>query len=141
MKINYSGNKTKNESCNFKLKIQTQKNLGVNMKIWELIVLGVGLSMDAFAVAVCKGVQLKKFSFKFAALIALFFGGFQAIMPLIGWLLGTGFEKYITSFDHWIAFALLLFLGVKMIVEGLKKGDFNTPPVFSFFEKENGGFD
>ena len=76
----------------------------------ELFLIAIGLSMDAFAVAVCKGLKMPKLNMKQTALIALFFGGFQALMPLIGWLLGVNFEKYITSFDHWIAFVLLGFI-------------------------------
>lgn len=88
----------------------------------ELFLIGVGLSMDAFAVAICKGLNMRgKINFKHAAIIALFFGGFQAIMPLIGYFLGIGFEKYITRIDHWIAFILLCFIGGKMIVEAIKE--------------------
>lgn len=96
------------------------------MNIWELLLLAAGLAMDAFAVAVCEGVGMKKFNWKRAFIIALFFGGFQALMPLIGWVLGTGFEKYITAFDHWIAFGLLVFLGIKMLVEGIRKKEENN---------------
>lgn len=88
----------------------------------ELFLIGVGLSMDAFAVSVCKGLNMHgKINFKHAGVIALFFGGFQAIMPLIGYFLGMGFEKYITRIDHWIAFFLLGFIGGKMIVEAIKE--------------------
>lgn len=88
----------------------------------ELFLIGVGLSMDAFAVSVCKGLNMRgKINFKHAGVIALFFGGFQAIMPLIGYFLGMGFEKYITRIDHWIAFLLLGFIGGKMIVEAIKE--------------------
>ncbi|MDE7218796.1 MAG: manganese efflux pump MntP family protein [Oscillospiraceae bacterium] len=81
----------------------------------ELFLIGVGLSMDAFAVAVCKGLAMPKIRWGQAAVIALFFGGFQALMPLAGWVLGQQFERYITSVDHWIAFILLCFIGGKMI--------------------------
>ena len=84
----------------------------------ELLLIGVGLSMDAFAVAVCKGLAMRKVNKKQAVVIGLFFGGFQALMPFIGWALGTQFESYITSIDHWIAFILLAFIGGKMVVEG-----------------------
>lgn len=88
----------------------------------ELFLIGVGLSMDAFAVSVCKGLNMRgKVNFKHAGIIALFFGGFQALMPLIGYFLGIGFEKYITKIDHWIAFVLLGFIGGKMIVEAIKE--------------------
>lgn len=88
----------------------------------ELFLIGVGLSMDAFAVSVCKGLNMRgKINFKHAGVIALFFGGFQALMPLIGYFLGIGFEKYITKIDHWIAFLLLGFIGGKMVVEAIKE--------------------
>lgn len=94
----------------------------MGMGFVELFLIGVGLSMDAFAVAICKGLNMRgKINFKHAAIIALFFGGFQAIMPLIGYFLGIGFEKYITRIDHWIAFILLCFIGGKMIVEAIKE--------------------
>ena len=89
----------------------------------ELFLIAIGLSMDAFAVALCKGLAMRLLDMKQAAVIALFFGGFQAGMPLIGWLLGSAFEEYITSFDHWIAFGLLLFIGGKMIYEALRPDD------------------
>ena len=72
--------------------------------IIELLLIGVGLSMDAFAVSVCKGLAMRKVNKKQAVVIGLFFGGFQALMPFVGWALGTRFESYITSIDHWIAF-------------------------------------
>ena len=86
----------------------------------ELFLMGVGLSMDAFAVSICKGLGMRKVDKKQALVIGLFFGGFQALMPFIGWLLGSQFEQYITSIDHWIAFILLAFIGGKMIVESVK---------------------
>lgn len=85
----------------------------------ELFLMGVGLAMDAFAVSICKGLGMSKVNKKQAAIIGLFFGGFQALMPFIGWLLGSRFEQYITSIDHWVAFVLLGFIGGKMIVEAL----------------------
>ena len=88
----------------------------------ELFLIGVGLSMDAFAVSVCKGLGMEKINKKHAFLIGLYFGGFQALMPFIGWALGTQFESYITSIDHWIAFVLLLLIGVNMIREALGHG-------------------
>ena len=88
-----------------------------------LFLMGVGLSMDAFAVSVCKGLAMRKVNKKQAFVIGLFFGGFQALMPLIGWALGIQFEQYITSIDHWIAFILLGFIGGKMIVEAVKPDD------------------
>ncbi|MGN0569153.1 MAG: manganese efflux pump MntP family protein [Candidatus Fimenecus sp.] len=93
------------------------------MGIGELIIISLGLSMDAFAVAVCKGLNMRKIDYGQTALIAFFFGGFQALMPFIGWLLGKQFESYIISIDHWIAFALLGFIGGKMIYEAFKDED------------------
>ena len=87
----------------------------------ELALIGVGLSMDAFAVSVCKGLGMRKLNKKQAVIIGLYFGGFQALMPLIGWLLGSQFQKYITSIDHWIAFILLGFIGSKMIIEAVRE--------------------
>lgn len=90
------------------------------MGIVELLLLAVGLSMDAFAVAVCKGLALGRLSWREMAVVGLWFGGFQALMPLAGYLLGTGFQQYIASVDHWIAFALLVFIGAGMIREAAK---------------------
>ena len=87
------------------------------MGIWELLIIAIGLSMDAFAVAVCKGLSMQKMSYKQAVVTGRFFGGFQALMPLIGYLLGTQFKDYITSIDHWIAFILLSIIGINMIKE------------------------
>lgn len=87
------------------------------MGIIELFLLAVGLSMDAFAVSVCKGLAMKKYTIKKAMTCGIWFGGFQALMPAIGYLLGSRFEQYITAVDHWIAFALLGFIGVSMVME------------------------
>ena len=89
----------------------------------ELLLIAVGLSMDAFAVSVCKGLCMKRLNMRQAVVIALFFGGFQAVMPLIGWALGTQFEAYITPVDHWIAFVLLGIIGGKMLWEAFHEGD------------------
>ena len=89
----------------------------------ELFLIGVGLSMDAFAVSVCKGLGMEKINKKHAFLIGLYFGGFQALMPFLGWALGIRFQKYITSVDHWIAFFLLLFIGGKMVIEAVRDKD------------------
>lgn len=85
------------------------------MGLIELLLTGVGLSMDAFAVAICKGLCMPRIRWRDALLIALFFGGFQALMPLIGWAAGSLFASYITAIDHWIAFGLLAFIGGKML--------------------------
>ena len=91
------------------------------MSLLEIILLGIGLSMDAFAVAVCKGMEMKKFKSSHAFIISLAFGGFQALMPVIGWLLGSSFAKNIEAFDHWIAFGLLAAIGIKMIADTVKE--------------------
>lgn len=89
------------------------------MGLIELLLLAVGLSMDAFAVSVCKGLAMDRIDFKKAAICGIWFGGFQALMPLIGYLLGARFEKYIDSVAPWIAFGLLTLIGVNMIREAL----------------------
>ena len=94
----------------------------------ELFLIGVGLSMDAFAVSICKGLAMEKVNKKQAVVIGLYFGGFQALMPLIGWFLGVRFQKYITSIDHWIAFILLVFIGGKMIWEAVRDPDVQEIP-------------
>lgn len=91
------------------------------MSLFSLFALAVGLSMDAFAVAICKGLAMKKINLKKTALVGLWFGAFQAIMPSIGYLLGRQFEQYITAIDHWIAFVLLGLIGISMIREALSK--------------------
>lgn len=87
----------------------------------ELFLLGIGLAMDAFAVSVCKGLGMRNLNKKQTLIIGLYFGGFQALMPLIGWLLGSQFQKYITRIDHWIAFILLGFIGGKMMIEAIRE--------------------
>ncbi|MBQ2903430.1 MAG: manganese efflux pump [Clostridia bacterium] len=93
------------------------------MTLFELFIIAVGLSMDAFAVAICKGLAVKKAGIKQMALAGLWFGGFQGLMPFIGYLLGSTFESYITKIDHWIAFVLLGIIGANMIKEALSKED------------------
>ena len=88
----------------------------------ELFLLGVGLSMDAFAVSVCKGLAMKKATLKSQMTCGLWFGGFQALMPLIGFFLGAMFADAIKAFDHWIAFGLLVLIGANMLKEALEKG-------------------
>ena len=87
----------------------------------ELVLLSVGLAMDAFAVAICKGLAMSRVNVKQCLVIALFFGGFQAGMPVLGWLLGSSFANKIKMVDHWIAFLLLGYIGVKMISDGIKE--------------------
>ena len=87
------------------------------MSLLELFILAVGLSMDAFAVAICKGLASKKVHTKNMLITGFWFGGFQALMPLVGYILGKSFEKYVTAIDHWIAFVLLGAIGINMIKE------------------------
>ena len=87
------------------------------MGFFELLLIAVGLSMDAFAVSICKGLSLKNLKKRHAALVGLYFGGFQFLMPVLGWALGYRFEHVIVSVDHWIAFGLLTVIGVSMIRE------------------------
>ena len=89
------------------------------MGLIELFLIAVGLSMDAFAVSVCKGLAMPKCTFKKAAIVGLWFGGFQALMPAIGYVLGAQFQEAIASIDHWIAFVLLALIGGNMIHEAL----------------------
>ena len=89
------------------------------MSTVEILLIGIGLSMDAFAVAICKGLGMRRINYRHTFIIALFFGGFQALMPFLGWLLGSRFAQYITRYDHWIAFVLLLFIGGKMVWDTL----------------------
>jgi len=91
------------------------------MGFFSIFMTGIGLSMDAFAVSLAKGLCLKDDEFKYSFRVALFFGGFQALMPLLGWWLGRYFEGYITSFSHWIAFILLSIIGGKMLLEAIKE--------------------
>lgn len=93
------------------------------MSFLELFLIAVGLSADAFSVSVCKGLNMRKLNLKHAYVIALFFGVFQAVMPLLGYLLGTGFSEYIEKYDHWIAFVLLAFIGGKMALEAIREKD------------------
>ena len=90
------------------------------MNILSVLWIAIGLAMDAFAVSVTSGLTLKELKINNAIKIALFFGTFQAFMPLIGWLVGLSFRNFIADFDHWIAFAILSFIGCKMIYESLK---------------------
>lgn len=98
------------------------------MTFVELLLTAVALSMDAFAVSTCKGLSMRTLNKKHALIIGLFFGGFQALMPLAGWLLGRQFEHLITSVDHWIVFALLAIIGGKMIYDALKGGEDSCCP-------------
>ena len=93
------------------------------MGILEIIIIAIGLAMDAFAVSICKGLSMKKMSWKKGLIIGGYFGFFQALMPLVGYLLGIGFQDKVTGIDHWIAFILLGIIGINMIKEALSKED------------------
>lgn len=102
------------------------------MSLLTLFITAVGLSMDAFAVAICKGLAMKKLSWKKALIIGLWFGGFQALMPTIGYLLGTRFESYVTTIDHWIAFVLLALIGANMVKESFSKEEESSNDAVDF---------
>ena len=91
------------------------------MGFWELLLLAIGVSMDAFAVSVCKGLSISRSGLKESAICGAWFGGFQALMPLIGFFLGTLFAEAIEAFDHWIAFGLLAIIGANMLKEAFSK--------------------
>lgn len=90
------------------------------MNITAILLLAVGLAMDALAVSIATGLAIKKLRVRHALTVGAFFGGFQALMPVLGWLGGLGFRQYITGIDHWIAFGLLAAIGAKMIYESVK---------------------
>ncbi|MBE5922163.1 MAG: manganese efflux pump [Lachnospiraceae bacterium] len=98
------------------------------MDLVELFLIAVGLSMDAFAVSVCKGLSLGKINWKHMGIAGLWFGGFQALMPAIGYFFGSFFTEFITSFSHWIAFALLLLIGGNMVKESLDREHEHVDP-------------
>ena len=104
------------------------------MTLFSLFLIAVGLSMDAFAVSICKGLAMQKITIKKALIVGLWFGGFQALMPAIGYLLGSQFESYITNIDHWIAFVLLFIIGANMIKEALSKEEEPTNDSLAFKE-------
>ena len=102
------------------------------MGILELFILAIGLSMDAFAVAICKGLATYSLKKRHMLITGLWFGGFQALMPLIGYFLGTAFEAYVTAIDHYIAFVLLGGIGANMIKESFSKEEEETDASFGF---------
>ena len=104
------------------------------MNLISLFIIAVGLSMDAFAVAICKGLAMQKITLKKSLIVGLWFGGFQALMPALGYLLGSQFSTYITSIDHWIAFILLSIIGGNMIKEALSKEEEYTNDSLAFKE-------
>lgn len=93
------------------------------MAIFQLVAIGAGLSMDAFAASICRGLGMKRINHFRAFMVALFFGGFQALMPTIGWFLGSRVLHLIEPFDHWVAFGLLAIIGGKMIFDSMKKDE------------------
>ena len=101
------------------------------MGTWELLVIAIGLSMDAFAVSICKGLSMRKMNWKNAVLAGIYFGGFQSLMPLLGYFLGSRFKDYIVSVDHWIAFILLAIIGISMIKES-RESDEDINDSFDF---------
>ena len=105
--------------------------MGFN-EIISVILLGVGLSMDAFAVSVCKGLAVGRVRMKHMLSAGIWFGAFQALMPLLGFFLGTSFHRYIEAFDHWIAFILLTLIGANMLKEAFSKEDEPKPADASF---------
>lgn len=98
----------------------------------ELLLLSIGLAMDAFAVSICKGISMKKMNWKKAIIIGLYFGGFQALMPTMGYFLGSAFQTLITSIDHWITFILLGIIGGRMIKESFEENSENCNDDVSF---------
>ena len=110
----------------FPLVVFTEKKGMGRVTLLDLLLIGVGLSMDAFAVAIAKGLGMRRVNWRHAVVIALFFGGFQALMPAIGWAVGALFAAYVEAVDHWIAFVLLAFIGGKMLWD-------------AFHEDEEGG--
>jgi putative Mn2+ efflux pump MntP len=98
----------------------------------ELLIIAVGVSMDAFAVSVCKGLSVRVLRPRHAVAVAMWFGGFQALMPLVGYLMGVSFADLVSNFDHWIAFLLLALIGGKMIKESLEDEGFEVNPDFTF---------
>ena len=102
------------------------------MSFWEIFLLAVGVSMDAFAVSIGKGLSAKRVSWREALLVAVWFGGFQALMPVVGYYLGVSFADLVEKVDHWIAFGLLLLIGGNMIREALKGEGESVDSSFAF---------
>lgn len=102
------------------------------MSFLEILLIGIGLSMDAFAVSVGKGLSVGRTRLRHALSVGLWFGGFQALMPLIGYFIGSSFASFVTEIDHWIAFGLLFLIGANMIRESVKNDDDNVDSSFSF---------
>ncbi len=102
------------------------------MGIAELVIIAIGLSMDAFAVSICKGLSVQKVRSEYVVKAGIWFGGFQALMPVVGYLLGVSFADFVSTIDHWIAFILLGIIGGNMIKESSHKEDYSVDPDFSF---------
>ena len=102
------------------------------MGILEILLVSIGLAMDAFAVSICKGLSMKKMNWKNAIIVGLYFGIFQALMPIIGYFLGSTFESFVTQIDHWIAFGLLGFIGINMLKEAFSKDSENCNDSIDF---------
>ena len=102
------------------------------MSFLELFIIAVGVSMDAFAVSICKGLSVRKLRSRYVFSVAMWFGGFQALMPLLGYFLGVSFAEYVTEYDHWISFVLLAIIGGKMIKESFEDESVEMNPDFSF---------
>lgn len=103
------------------MKMKLSEQGAMDMGFWELLLLGVGLSMDAFAVSVCKGLAMREAKWKAPLICGAWFGGFQALMPLAGYFLGSLFAQAIAAFDHWVAFGLLALIGGNMLREALSQ--------------------
>lgn len=104
------------------------------MGFFSIFLIAIGLSMDAFAVAICKGLKMRRIDYAQTLIIGIFFGGFQALMPFIGWMLGVKFQRHIEVFDHWVAFVLLAFVGGKMIYDSFKSEEEELSEIFSISE-------
>ena len=102
------------------------------MSFLEVFIIGVGLSMDAFAVSVCKGLSVSKMKARYALIAGAYFGGFQALMPLIGYYIGSQFAEFITKYSHWVAFIILAVIGANMIRESFSAEKEETSASFSF---------
>lgn len=89
----------------------------------EILLISIGLAMDAFAVSICKGLSMKKMNWKKAIIVGTYFGAFQALMPVIGYFLGATFEALVTKLDHWVAFGLLTIIGINMLKEAFAKNE------------------
>jgi len=102
------------------------------MGVLEILLISIGLAMDAFAVSICKGLSMKTMSWKKAIVVGLYFGIFQALMPVLGFFLGATFESLVTQIDHWIAFALLSFIGINMLKEAFGNNEENQNDSIDF---------